>query len=107
MFPPGLYALADDTARPEVPVLAQIQALLSGGVRVVQLRLKRTQGAAAVAVARQAVAQAHAARAVLLINDRVDWALLSQADGVHVGEEDVRPEEARQAARPAGARWWG
>ncbi len=100
MFPPGLYALADDTARPEMPVLAQIQALLSGGVRVLQLRLKRTQGAAAVALARQAVAQARAARALLLINDRVDWALLSHADGVHVGEEDLRPEEARQLLGP-------
>jgi len=100
MFPPGLYALADDTARPGLPVLAQVQALLAGGARVLQLRLKRTQGAAAVALARQAVASAHAARAVLLVNDRVDWALLSQADGVHLGEEDMPPEEARELLGP-------
>ena len=101
MFSPGLYALADDVARPDLPVLAQAEALLSGGVRVLQLRLKRTPGAAALALARQAVAMAHAAGAVLLINDRADWALLAGADGVHLGEEDVRPEEARQLLGPA------
>ena len=126
MFPPGLYALADDAARPGLPVLAQVQALLSGGARVLQLRLKRTPGAAAVALARQVVAQAHAAGAMLLINDRVDWALLSHADGVHLGEEDLPAGEARtllgpralvgvtvrsageaQAARTAGADYVG
>ena len=100
MFPPGLYALADDSAFPELPVPAQVEALLRGGVRVLQLRLKRTPGAEAVALARRSVAQAHAAGAALLVNDRVDWALLSGADGVHLGEEDVRPEEARQLLGP-------
>jgi thiamine-phosphate pyrophosphorylase len=33
---------------------------------------------------------------VLLVNDRVDWALLSGADGVHLGAEDLRLEEARR-----------
>jgi len=100
MFPPGLYALADDSARPELSVQAQAEALLEGGVRVLQLRLKRTHGAPAVALCRWAVAQAHAAGAVLLVNDRVDWALLAQADGVHLGEEDLRPEEARELLGP-------
>ena len=96
MFPPGLYALADDGARPELSVEAQVDALLEGGVRVLQLRLKRTAGAAAVALAAHAVARARAAGAVLLVNDRVDWALLSGADGVHLGAEDLRLEEARR-----------
>ncbi len=100
MFPPGLYALADDTARPDVPVLAQVEALLRGGVPVLQLRLKRTQGAAAVALGRQVAAEARAARTVFLVNDRVDWALLCGADGVHLGEEDLLADEARQLLGP-------
>jgi thiamine-phosphate pyrophosphorylase len=101
MFPPGLYALADDSALPELPVLAQTEALLRGGVRVIQLRLKRTGGAAAVALARGVVGLAHRAGAVVLVNDRVDWALLSSADGVHLGEEDLTPAEARRLLGPA------
>ena len=96
MFPPGLYALADDTARPELPVAAQVEALLRGGVRVLQLRLKRARGAEATSLARWVAAEARAAGAVFLVNDRVDWALLAGADGVHLGEEDLAAGEARQ-----------
>lgn len=96
MFRSGLYALADDGACPELPVEAQVEALLRGGAHVLQLRLKRTAGAAAVALTRRLVARARAAGAVLLVNDRVDWALLSGAHGVHLGEEDVPVEDARQ-----------
>jgi thiamine-phosphate pyrophosphorylase len=126
MFPPGLYALADDGAGPECSVEAQVEALLSGGARVLQLRLKRTRGAAAVEIVCRLAARAHAQGAVFLVNDRVDWALLSGADGVHLGDEDVEVKEARrllgaaallgrtvrdaagaQAARAAGADYVG
>jgi thiamine-phosphate pyrophosphorylase len=100
MFPPGLYALADDGARPGLSVEAQTEALLRGGVRVLQLRLKRTAGAAAVAVTARVAAHARAAGAVLLVNDRVDWAMLGGAHGVHLGEEDVSAREARQLLGP-------
>jgi thiamine-phosphate pyrophosphorylase len=96
MFAPGLYALADDGARPELPVEVQVEALLEGGAHVLQLRLKRTAGAAAVALSRRLVTRARAAGAVLLLNDRVDWAMLSGAHGVHLGEEDVSVEDARR-----------
>jgi thiamine-phosphate pyrophosphorylase len=100
MFPQGLYALADDAACPGLSVEAQALALLRGGVRVLQLRLKRTHGAQAVAAASRVAALARASGAVLLLNDRVDWALLSGADGVHLGEEDVTAEEARLLLPP-------
>jgi thiamine-phosphate pyrophosphorylase len=101
MFPPGLYALADDGVLPGLPVLAQTEALLRGGVRVLQLRLKRTGGAAAVTLVRGVVELAHRSGAVVLVNDRVDWALLAGADGVHLGEEDLPPAEARRLLGPA------
>jgi thiamine-phosphate pyrophosphorylase len=96
MFPPGLYALCDDGAGSTRPVEAQAEQLLEGGVRVLQLRLKHTAASVAVALARQLAARARAAGAVLLVNDRVDWALLAGADGVHLGEEDLPPAEARR-----------
>jgi len=99
MFPPGLYALADDGAS-TLPVEAQAEALLHGGARTLQLRLKRTAGAAALAVVARVVALARAAGAVLIVNDSVDWAMLSGADGVHLGEEDLLPEDARALLGP-------
>jgi thiamine-phosphate pyrophosphorylase len=95
MFPPGLYAIADDGARPGLSVQAQVDALLQGGAHVLQLRLKRTTGAASLALARWVRQRTRAAGTVFLVNDRVDWALLCGADGVHLGEEDLGVAEAR------------
>jgi thiamine-phosphate pyrophosphorylase len=99
-LPRGLYALCDDSLRPELPLADKAALLLQGGARVLQLRMKRTPLREALEAAR-AVAQAcHRAGALLLVNDRVDLALLSGADGVHVGDEDLPPAEARALLGP-------
>jgi thiamine-phosphate pyrophosphorylase len=100
MLPSGIYGLCDDTVRPDLPVEDQAALLLAGGVRVVQLRLKRTPARAAVAACRAAAARCKAAGALCLVNDRVDWALLSGAGGVHLGDEDLPPEDARRLLGP-------
>ncbi|HEY8206001.1 MAG TPA: thiamine phosphate synthase [Myxococcaceae bacterium] len=100
-LPSGIYGLCDDTVRPDLPVEDQAALLLSGGIRVVQLRLKRTPARAAVAACRAAVERCRAAGALCLVNDRVDWALLSGAGGVHLGDEDVPPEDARALLGPS------
>lgn len=99
-LPRGLYVLCDDTLRPEVPLAHKAASLLAGGARVVQLRMKRTPLREALAAARAVVAACRSAGAVCLVNDRVDLALLSGAHGVHVGDEDLPPEEARALLGP-------
>jgi thiamine-phosphate pyrophosphorylase len=42
------------------------------------------------------VARAHAAGALVIVNDRADIAKLSAADGVHVGQDDLDPASARR-----------
>ncbi|HYO59805.1 thiamine phosphate synthase [Archangium sp.] len=101
-LPPGLYVLCDDTVRPELPLGEKAARLLAGGARVVQLRMKRTPLREALEVAREVVAACRRAGAVCLVNDRVDLALLSGAHGVHVGDEDLPPEEARALLGPEG-----
>jgi thiamine-phosphate pyrophosphorylase len=95
-LPRGLYLLCDDTVRPELPLVEKATRLLAGGARVVQLRMKRTPPREGLAVAREVVAACRRAGAVCLVNDRVDLALLAGADGVHVGDEDLPPEAARE-----------
>ena len=99
-LPRGLYALCDDTVRPELPLEAKAGRLLAGGARVLQLRMKRTPLREGLAVARRVVAACRSAGAVCLVNDRVDVALLAGADGVHVGDEDLPPEAARELLGP-------
>ena len=69
---------------------------------MVQLRAKAAADGAFLALALEAVAAARAEGAVLLVNDRPDLALMAAADGVHLGQDDLRPQDARQVL-PRGA----
>ncbi|AKF82792.1 thiamine-phosphate synthase [Myxococcus fulvus 124B02] len=85
---------------PDMPLVAKAERLLAGGARVVQLRMKRTPIREALEVARAVVALCRSAGAVCLLNDRVDLALLSDAHGVHVGDEDLPARDARVLLGP-------
>ncbi len=99
-LPPGLYVLCDDGLRPDLPLPELARQVLAGGAQVLQLRLKRTAEREAVELCREVTALCRAAGALCLINDRVDHALLSQAHGVHLGDDDLPPAEARQLLGP-------
>jgi thiamine-phosphate pyrophosphorylase len=99
-LPRGLYAVLDDGARPDLTLVEQARLLAGAGVRVAQVRCKRAVGRAAWEMVRDAVDVLRNAGVVALVNDRVDWALLSGADGVHLGDEDLPPREARRLLGP-------
>jgi thiamine-phosphate pyrophosphorylase len=100
-LPSGFYALLDDGLRPEVPLVHKAAWALEGGARVLQLRMKRTPVREALAASREVLAACRASGAVLIINDRVDLALLSEADGAHLGDEDLPVAEARRLLGPS------
>lgn len=77
------------------------EAALRGGADCLQLREKSLEGAELLARARTLADLTRSASAALVINDRPDIALLSGADGVHVGQADLRVADIR---RLAGAR---
>jgi thiamine-phosphate pyrophosphorylase len=99
-LPPGLYAICDDVVRPDLTVLEKAQRLLEGGALVLQLRMKRSRPADAMAAARHVALLCHRMGALCLINDRVDYALLSRCDGVHLGDDDLPVAEARTLLGP-------
>lgn len=91
----GLYAMVD-ASYVTLDIAGQCAALLCGaGARVVQLRAKGCGSAAVLNAARQ-MRGSLAGRAVLIVNDRVDIAMLSGADGVHLGQDDLPLDEARR-----------
>jgi len=99
-LPRGLYAVVDDGVRPDLSLPEKARLLARAGVQVAQVRSKRAQGRDAWEAVREAVRILRDAGVVTLVNDRVDWALLSDADGVHVGDEDLPPAVARSLLGP-------
>ena len=87
----GIYAL--------VRSAEEADAAIEGGARVVQVRVKDAPAGDVLEVARRVVAFAKG-RALVIVNDRADLAVLSGADGVHLGEEDLPVAEARRLVGP-------
>lgn len=97
----GLYALLDDSVPCRVPLALAAAQLVEGGAAVLQLRLEKTADRDALALARQVIAVAHPKGVQVIVNDRVDLALVSGADGVHLGELDLPVAEARRLLGPS------
>jgi thiamine-phosphate pyrophosphorylase len=76
------------------------RAFLAGGARVLQVRAKELASGPFLELCEGLVALAGGYSASLIVNDRVDVARLSRAHGVHVGQEDLPPLEAREQLGP-------
>jgi thiamine-phosphate pyrophosphorylase len=95
----GLYLVTDD--RMERSSRRRIlEATLAVGVRVVQLRDKQASTRAFYGEAVDLAMLCHQRGALLIVNDRVDVAVASGADGVHVGQDDLPADRARAIAGP-------
>ena len=81
---------------PAPDLLAVVEAALQGGLPLVQYREKTGNDCDRIIVARQLKALCLQYGALFLINDRVDLALAVEADGVHLGQQDLPIETARQ-----------
>ena len=81
-------------------MVQQVKLALQAGVSLVQYRRKQGADAVRLQEARQLAELCEAHQALLIINDRIDLALLVNADGVHLGQEDLPHAEARQLMGP-------
>jgi thiamine-phosphate pyrophosphorylase len=69
---------------------------IAGGVDVIQLREKKRPFSEVLTVGRQIRELCKEKNVLFVVNDRVDVAMLLQADGVHVGQDDIPAHEARK-----------
>ena len=90
----GLYAITPETADAG-ELAARVGACIAGGAALVQYRAKHASGAAALVQARAVARACREGGVPLIVNDSVELAAAVQADGVHLGREDVSVREAR------------
>jgi thiamine-phosphate pyrophosphorylase len=77
-----------------------IRAAAAGGAQIFQLREKHLDDRRLLERARQVRRWTRAAGALFLVNDRVDIARLAEADGVHLGQDDLSVRDARRLLGP-------
>jgi thiamine-phosphate pyrophosphorylase len=96
----SLYLVTDPRLAGARGVVGTVAAAVDGGVTIVQLRDPEAKTRALVETARALVALLRPRGIPLIVNDRVDVALAADADGVHVGQSDMAPADARRLIGP-------
>lgn len=92
----SLYLVTDPALCAERGLEATVMAAVRGGVSVVQLRDKHASDEEMIAQAIRLKALLDEYEVPLIINDRIEVALASGADGLHIGQSDGDPVEARR-----------
>lgn len=95
VLPSRLYAILDPDQTGDRPFAAVLDAMLAGGVSVLQLRVKEGPADEFLRLALTVRERTSRAGCLFIVNDRVDIALAGGADGVHLGQEDLPLEAAR------------
>ena len=96
---PTLYVILDRAAARGRTLEEILDATLAGGCRMVQLREKKWPAGRVLPLAQRLRARCRETGATFIVNDRVDLALAAEADGVHLGQDDLPAALARPLLR--------
>lgn len=96
---PRFYAVIDRSIRPDLSLQQIARVLARAGVRLVQLRAKQASSGALLAEVKE-LRSFLPPEISFIINDRADVAQLSQAAGVHLGQDDLPVPAARRLLGP-------
>jgi thiamine-phosphate pyrophosphorylase len=91
-----LYVITDESVSQGRSHIEIAEAAIRGGADVIQLRDKTASGGTLYRVALALRKLTREARVPLIVNDRLDIALAADADGVHVGQQDIPASAARR-----------
>lgn len=93
-----LYGILDLSYVREQEATTMTRKLLAGGVQILQLRAKAFSPSQLIPLARELAGMCREARVPFIINDHPDLVPETGADGVHIGQDDLRVDEARRRA---------
>lgn len=95
-----LYLVTDSTGLDTEEFLYKVEEALKGGVSFLQIREKNKSTKEYIELGRKVLELAHRYGVPLVVDDRVDVAMAIDADGVHLGAEDIDIAEARKLLGP-------
>ncbi|MGX1307062.1 thiamine-phosphate pyrophosphorylase [Amorphus suaedae] len=95
-----VYVILDPEHAEGRPLAELARLAVDGGATLLQYRDKTAETGELVATARAILSAIEGSGVPLLINDRIDVALAAGADGVHIGQTDMAPDDARRLLGP-------
>ena len=99
-FNPRLYFITDSTNYEKEEFLRRVESALKGGVTLVQIREKERTAREYLELAKEVHALTLKYNVPLIIDDRLDIAMASDAEGVHLGQSDLPVNIARKIFGP-------
>ncbi|MDH3285239.1 MAG: thiamine phosphate synthase [Acidobacteriota bacterium] len=96
----GLHLVTAPAQGGRAELLRIVDASIDGGLRLVQHRDKECATRAAMCDVQELVALCRPRGVLVIVNDRIDVALATGADGVHLGPDDLDWQQARRLAPP-------
>ena len=97
---PSLYVILDRATAAGRDLVEILDAAIAGGARMVQLREKTWPSGQLLPLAERLRTRCRQSGVTFVMNDRVDLAVVLEADGVHLGQDDLPPRLARPLLRP-------
>lgn len=94
----GVYLITDRLQAKGNDLIEAVRQALKGGIKLVQLREKDLDGRELLKLARELRGITRDFGAKLLVNGRLDIAVLCEADGIHIGQSGIPPGEAVKMA---------
>ena len=94
----GLYVITDEKLTPYEGgrIFEMVEEALKGGAKVIQLRDKTHSDEFLLNYALELKNLCHEYNAIFIVNERLELALRSDADGIHVGKEDLPVKEVKK-----------
>lgn len=95
-LPIGIYGITDSKSGKNKDLITYCEELLKGGVKILQYREKNKNIKEKIEEAIELRKLTKKYNALFIVNDHIDIALLSQADGIHIGQDDIPVSYARK-----------
>ena len=96
IIPEGIYGITGDNFAHGKTNLECVKAMIDGGIKIIQYRDKTKSIKEKVKEAKEIRELCREKGVVFIVNDHIDIAILVDADGVHIGQDDMEPSDVRK-----------
>ena len=96
IIPEGIYGITGDNFAHGKSNFECVKAMIEGGIKIIQYRDKTKSIKEKVKEAREIRELCKRNGVIFIVNDHVDIAILVDADGVHIGQDDMDPSDVRK-----------